>query len=629
MYKYRIYGSSDFYAEVCPRQCIIDVWQQDLVYKFESDNPPSFEIKCFGQVHTVLFTQAQSVYIREAYSTEVGGYIRIVYSDFYINSHRLSIAVETSIHVHKDKDAITFEFEVTGNHAGGVQKVYYPQSVFFDCEGPSAYTVLPMMQGTLIPAKWKNTVVSYSGCRYYERDAYMPWWGQVSQGSAYQCICETPWDGGYDLDHVPNGNTRIQSVWYPSLGKMSYRRKCVFLFFPNGSYNDFCAAYRQYVTEQGRLVTLKEKIQRNPKLAQRIGRPIVHDYLFVSIEKDSPMYRKRAQNANEYYYTFEQRWKQIIKLLDYGAKDFVIHLDGFGNRGYDNSHPDIFPVNSKIGGTAAMQNFAKLCRKHNLQFDVHDQYRDFYYNSPSFMETLAIHDSSRNLPVMSQWQGGKQTFLCAEVAIDFLRRNLKLFQDNNLDIDGLHLGSLAGDTIDECFNPLHPMSKRDCIAARMKMFSLLHSKGLLVSSDEPVDCFLPLLDSVSHAPYSLSPSLWSGVGNGIPIPLFNLVYHDCILIYWNSYCNLIGCWGIPINDLASSHATLNANPLYLSIDASKNEIEQCEEICGISKKLAFEQMIKHEFIDNNYRVQRTTFSDGTEIEVNFDSREYKVSSADK
>ena len=129
---------------------------------------------------------------------------------------------------------------------------------------------------------------------------------------------------------------------------------------------------------------------------------------------------------------------------------------------------------------------------------------------------------------------------------------------------------------------------------------------------------------MSHAPYSLSPSLWNGIGNGIPVPLFNLVYHDAVLVHWNSFQASLGSWGIPNNDRYSTHAALNANPVYLSIDAGKEEIAECAALCEISRGLAFERMIRHEFLSENCRRQRATYSDGTAIEVDFDADTYRV-----
>ena len=50
--------------------------------------------------------------------------------------------------------------------------------------------------------------------------------------------------------------------------------------------------------------------------------------------------------------------------------------------------------------------------------------------------------------------------------------------------------------------------------------------GGVVSSEEPSDWSVPYLDLVHHGPFVLNPDPGKGPAMGIPIPLFNLVYHD-------------------------------------------------------------------------------------------------------
>ena len=45
------------------------------------------------------------------------------------------------------------------------------------------------------------------------------------------------------------------------------------------------------------------------------------------------------------------------------------------------------------------------------------------------------------------------------------------------------------------------------------------------------------------------------------------------------------------------------------------------EVCKVSERYVFQQMKKHEFVTSDLRTQRTTFEDGTWIEVNFDTEE--------
>ena len=49
-----------------------------------------------------------------------------------------------------------------------------------------------------------------------------------------------------------------------------------------------------------------------------------------------------------------------------------------------------------------------------------------------------------------------------------------------------------------------------------------------------------------------------------------------------------------------------------------------KRVCEISEKLALCEMVSHEFISDDMRRQRTTFSDGTVIEVDFDTEEYTI-----
>ena len=98
--------------------------------------------------------------------------------------------------------------------------------------------------------------------------------------------------------------------------------------------------------------------------------------------------------------------------------------------------------------------------------------------------------------------------------------------------------------------------------------------------------------------------------NGIPVPLFSLVYHDAIIVPWFGNIRQKGGWGIPKSDFAVSHATLNASPIGLEIDATKEEILVAVNCCNIAADLAFVPMLKHEFLSDNGRIQRTKFADG-------------------
>ena len=73
------------------------------------------------------------------------------------------------------------------------------------------------------------------------------------------------------------------------------------------------------------------------------------------------------------------------------------------------------------------------------------------------------------------------------------------------------------------------------------------------------------------------------------------------------------------------HALLKGDTIYLPIEPNEDEIDVCNKVLELHKRVALEEMVEHRFLDNSYRVQQTVFSDGTKVTVNFDTDEYKIS----
>ena len=605
-----------------PAACNLRIETSNGTFAF-SDDHPFVEVAAFGRNFRLLLNSARQIHIEEFYSA-IGEGIRAVYESFYVGNKKLSFSIDTLIWVEEHTGKCVFELEINDDDAGCVRKVHWPQPMEFDDGDPNAYTTIPMMQGTLIPSKWRNTVLLTDG-RYYHHDGYMPWFGQRWGKQGYLMITRTASDAGYHLNHLPNTSTRISNVWYPSLGQMRYRRICELTFFGLCDYNDFCKAYRQYVFESGRFVTLREKVYRNPALRNRIGAPLIQDYILVSADPTSQRFYTGNPEWNRHYIPFSQRLSQLERLRSLGLKRAFVHLDGYGQFGYDSGHPDIFPPHDDVGGITGMQQLISKCHELGYSMDFHDQYRDFYHNSPSFCDHQSIHDAEGSQPSTSSCYGGNQTFLCARFALPYIRRNYRLLENNNLRPDGVHLASFSGSNLDECYHTSHLMTRSDCIQHRREAFGFLRSQGYITCSDEPVDCLIDAVDMVIHAPYSLTPVEWDGMGNGIPVPLLSLVYHDALIVPWFGNQRQNGGWGIPNSDSANTHAILNASPVGLEIDATEQEIHLADKYCMVAAELAHVPMVKHEFLRDDLRLQRTVFADGTVIEVDFDTNEAKVS----
>ena len=120
---------------------------------------------------------------------------------------------------------------------------------------------------------------------------------------------------------------------------------------------------------------------------------------------------------------------------------------------------------------------------------------------------------------------------------------------------------------------------------------------------------------------------------GIPVPLYNLVYHDCVIEPWMMD-------KVSEEDDYMLYALLNGGAPYLIRDAAypntdgafegklklslEEQIERSKVVSDLHEKVAKCEMVCHEMADGDYMVQETRFSDGTKVKVDFRKQTYEI-----
>lgn len=542
-----------------------------------------------------------------------GEVIKAVYRGF----DKSDVYAVAHIGIDRTTGDVFFNINVSGDKDKEIDTVSFPPPFELGAEKGHGYTVLSRMQGTIIPAG--DPIIVETGL-VFQRDAYMPIYGQVRDGSGYTAIYETP----YDCKYLPEGDN-VAPVWMTSLGRMSYTRKIRFCFREKCDHVIIAKCYRAYVKEHGGLITLKEKIAKNKNVQRLIGRPVIHTDIAYHIAPESMFYDKDDTSKNDGFVRFDTRAEQLKRLKKLGLERAYTHFDGWGLHGYDNLHPSPFPPHQEAGGADGMRRLSDTCREIDYIFGIHDQYRDYYYDNPdfSFDEALVYQDGTH--PFHDVWNGGKHTFLCSELAPDYVRRNYDEFEKLGIKIEASYLDVFSVVELDECFSEDHMCTRKQCAENRRHCLDMLTSRGIIPSSEEVIDCIIPSQALCHHAPfYTKELGAPASEAVGIPIPLFELVYHDCIVIPWIGLPGERGGWGIPKNDSAYIYAILYGCPVYCPIDVTEEDIKNVNIACDSANRLAHTELISHEFINGSIRRQRTTFSDGTVIEADLDSGEYKI-----
>jgi hypothetical protein len=129
------------------------------------------------------------------------------------------------------------------------------------------------------------------------------------------------------------------------------------------------------------------------------------------------------------------------------------------------------------------------------------------------------------------------------------------------------------------------------------------------------------LDLVHHGPFALNPNPGKGPAMGIPVPLFNLGYHDALLMPWSLGR---GEWGIPEKDLGLLHALANGGMPYLGLNPGPGELARVRTVCALHRRVALLEMTRHEFLDASRRRQRTSFADGTRVTIDLDADTWQI-----
>lgn len=583
---------------------------------------------------TIYFADAKKI-SHEEWKTGIGHGILSHFEGFELNGADAGIAFDTIVWIEEVSGDVFFEWVPLSTETVKVKSVYWPGYMEFDEKKDSWYTLLNWQQGLLVPNTWKTAVdkVVFDGFMG-TAGAYMPWFGQVKDRAGYIAICEQPWNAAYYTEHPAEGPyTHVGIRWEPSLGKMDYRRVMKYSFVKDCDYNDLCKIYRNYVIEKGRFKSLAEKAVKTPSIDQLIGSAFLHKGIKTQVMTNSDFYDAENPDKNNHLTPFSVRTEEIKKFHELGVEKLYLHLDGWAEPGYDNQHPDYLPACEKAGGWKAMKELSDTMHECGYLFGIHDQYRDYYYAAKTFDENFATRLADGTIPSHARWAGGPQTYLCATQAPFYVKRNFTEIMDNGIKLDCAYLDVFTCNEGDECSHPWHKMTRRECYEYRNTCFEYLLSKGILPSSEEVNDWAIPSLVFCHYAPYDFMLDRPGSPKKGIPVPLFNLVYHDCLIEPWMMdkvseeedymlYAVLNGGAPYLVRDGAYQNTDGSfAGGVEISIE---DQIKRCKVVLDLHEKVAKCEMVRHEMVDGNPEVQRTTFADGTVVTVDFQAQTYQI-----
>ena len=522
-----------------------------------------------------------------------------------------------------------------------------------------SYLAVPNKQGTVIPGRldagfmrymhntWANISDIDVTLPFESGTLNMAWFGAKTHASALYVCMETPEDGALHI--IGNGviddsgkpvdarngitpGTRVCSltpVWNSSHGKLGYERSLTVTPVENG-YVGMAKAYRNYVKKTGRFVSLKEKIERNPEVEKLIGAPDIKIYVYTN-RPDRPYYRSWSEPVlNGYrrvHTTFEEVGEMAEELKQNGIDRALILLGGWNRAGYDREHIDMWPPADAAGGKAALGQAAKKVRELGYVFSLHDNYQDIYLDSPSYDKKYVMKNKDGSEKLGGIWDGGLCRLVCSKKQLELIKKTVEQVMEHT-DISSYYLDTITSALLYECWDEEHPLTRAEDRAAKQRVLDYLtNEKGLIAGGEAGIDWAVEYVPFFEGLPGD-SVGYFSGVESarfGISAPLFNLVYHDAVICYWQHGQP----FGREDHENHVLHDLLSGQPSSWSLVREQWQdllplIKQCYEILGrLHRRTAHAEMTNHKFLTPDYMVQESSFEDGTRVMINYGITTYE------
>lgn len=433
---------------------------------------------------------------------------------------------------------------------------------------------------------------------------------------------------------------RSDIAWIPEKGKWGYKRELRFIF-GEGGITEICRAYRKIAEEKGFIVTLKEKAKTVPAVERLVGSADIwvwNDNAMDLLYSEGTPYSVPTKQQ------FDRRVEVALEMKSLGM---------------DNVLWSIFNENFDRDTVKKIKDLGFLTTVYDIYTDViphpilelipEARRRRCEKRLPLWPDcVMKLADGS----VMKAWalkctdgEFRDQDRICDRASID-LAKEVISERHEQFGTEGTFL-DVTGVSARECYDEKHPMTRTSAFEHKRELMRIVAEQGEVCGTEIGCEDVVPTLH---YDEGMMSPSLYraddSGrrmthryLGNDIKstitdymlnykyrVPLFELVYHDCVQSYWY--------WGDTqtccpeLTKLRDCFCLLYGVPPIYSFTVSQWEsekeliLESYNRTVPNAKGVGFSAMESFSYLTDDMSVQRTEFSNGTTVTVNFGNNTY-------
>jgi len=477
-----------------------------------------------------------------------------------------------------------------------------------------SWLIVPLNEGIAFPVDDQSVTPLGQLVAYGGHGICMPWWGATTSasdkgGAGVQSIIGTPDDAQIEIARTDRDRKSLYArpLWEARRGVFGYDRSITYVFSDKGGYVAQAKQYRRWSQAHGLFKTLAAKRRENANVDWLIGAVNVWNWDMDRVALCTEMQKLGMDK---------------ILWSSGGSPDEVKSINAMGLL---TSRYDVFQ-DVWAPGTPGL----------NTQGWPEDL---VWLPSGDFMHGWA--DIRNENGVKKVYQGG-----VISSAQGLARAKQQIPEDlAHTPYLCRFLDTTTASPFREDYNPAHPLTRTQDKQYKMALLNFCsHDEHLVVGSETGVDAAVPYVHyfegMMSLGPYRLPDAgrdmllykpptadfLKYQVGSNYRIPLWELVYHDCVVSdwYWGDYNNKAP----EVWERRNLFNILYGTPPMFMFDRAGWEKDKArfaqsyKDICPIVRRLGYDEMLSHSFLTSDHTIQQTRWKSGAIITVNFGDSVY-------
>jgi len=422
-------------------------------------------------------------------------------------------------------------------------------------------------------------------------ESTMPFFGIVRQGHPCAAIITDFPAVDYELKTLigqnSHGVTRLYAttpIWGFEKDRINEPRHITFQFLEKGGYVEVAKAYRQFLVNTGRYITLKERVKQRPICNLNV-------------------------NASAFWgaYSLKEMPNFMAKLKEAGVEKAVLHVANKNDFvGGWKRWPE--GMTSLSSTTEEFKNVADVARKIGYGFAPVDEYTPFADRGSDYDASLR---AMRRDGSFHSFEKEKTFFLCESQKLRFAQRDLPRVKEVIGECP--YLLDCEGCSVYDCFDLRHPLTSRQQVFARREVLTYIrNTMGSVVSEGSPIDWLTDIID-VGHG-HSIGFPYWESKP-GVFIPLWSLVYAGAVIDLFNN---------VPAAEDGMLYAALyGLNARFNAYTFGKTELEWHKRVSDAWPRRNFYELTDHTFLTP--LVQKSQFKENgmiVDVIANFGDTEY-------